>query len=279
MATASQVLAVAARELGYSRWDDPEDGTRYGRWYAQAHGAYFGASGVPYCAMFVSWVLAQAGATPPGGAFAYVPAGINAARAAGRLVTTRQAAPGDLACFDWDDDGVADHIGIVEVNHGSWVQTIEGNTSPGSGGSQGNGGGVYRRARSWDVVCAVIRPDYSGASAPASSVLAVDAWYGPATITRTQEVVGATPDGVVSGQSTASREYLVNIGDGWEFNDGGGSQMVAAIQARLGVDPDGYMGPVTISAWQERLGVEPDEYMGPVTVCAIQTALNRGGLW
>lgn len=39
MATANDVLRIAAGELGYSRWTDPQPGTKYGRWYAQAHGS------------------------------------------------------------------------------------------------------------------------------------------------------------------------------------------------------------------------------------------------
>ena len=61
MATASEVLRIAAGEIGYSRWTDPQPGTKYGRWYAQSHGSYYGASGVPFCAMFVSWVMSRAG--------------------------------------------------------------------------------------------------------------------------------------------------------------------------------------------------------------------------
>ena len=34
MATASEVLRIAAGEIGYSRWTDPQPGTKYGRWYA-----------------------------------------------------------------------------------------------------------------------------------------------------------------------------------------------------------------------------------------------------
>lgn len=39
------------------------------------------------------------------------------------------------------------HIGIFERWSGGYVQAIEGNTSPGSAGSQDDGGGVYRRLR------------------------------------------------------------------------------------------------------------------------------------
>lgn len=39
MATAKQVLAREAAEIGYSRWDDPEQGTKYGRWMAKLTGS------------------------------------------------------------------------------------------------------------------------------------------------------------------------------------------------------------------------------------------------
>lgn len=62
MATPNDLLRIAAGEVGYSRWDDPQPGTKYGRWYAEMTGTpYFGTSGVPFCAMFVSWVLNKAG--------------------------------------------------------------------------------------------------------------------------------------------------------------------------------------------------------------------------
>ena len=150
--TAQNVLGWAAGEIGYTRWDDPEEGSKYGRWYAKRHGAYYGTSGVPFCAMGASWCATdnEDKSVLPGGDFAYVPYGINAAAREGRLVEPMtQAAPGDLVCFDWDDDGIADHVGIVEANYGSWLQTIEFNTSSGAAGSQSNGGGVWRR---WESI-------------------------------------------------------------------------------------------------------------------------------
>ena len=38
-------------------------------------------------------------------------------------------APGDLIFFDWDGDGVSEHVGIVERAEGGVVYTIEGNSS------------------------------------------------------------------------------------------------------------------------------------------------------
>ena len=152
MATASEVLRIAAGEIGYSRWTDPQPGTKYGRWYAQSHGSYYGASGVPFCAMFVSWVMSRAGQAFPGLPAAYVPYVLSAGRS--RAVTTRSAKPGDIVIFNWDG-GVVDHIGFVEANHGSYIQTIEGNT---------NNGRVARRTRAWNTIAAILRPAYSGSA-------------------------------------------------------------------------------------------------------------------
>lgn len=63
---------------------------------------------------------------------------------------TASPRPGDLVLY-----GVAGqespHIGQFERWSGGYVQAIEGNTSPGTAGSQDDGGGVYRRLRptSW----------------------------------------------------------------------------------------------------------------------------------
>lgn len=163
MATASDVLRIAAGEIGYTRWDDELNGTRYGRWYAEKTGnSYYGTNGVPYCAMFVSWVFAQAGQSMPGLPTASCSVIVANNRGTSRSKTVSQARPGDIVLFDWNPsagDG-ADHVGIVESNHGSYLTTIEGNTSSGTSGSQSNGGGVWRRTRAYSTVYAIYRPVY-----------------------------------------------------------------------------------------------------------------------
>lgn len=275
MATASEVLRIAAGEIGYSRWTDPQPGTKYGRWYAQSHGSYYGASGVPFCAMFVSWVMSRAGQAFPGLPAAYVPYVLSAGRS--RAVSTRSAKPGDIVIFNWDG-GVVDHIGFVEANHGSYIQTIEGNT---------NNGRVARRTRAWNTIAAILRPAYSGsatssgggtASSGGTGRLTVDGSCGPATIRRWQQVMGTSVDGIISGQyrpdgRTWGRPALV---DSCVRYGGGGSNLIRAVQRKLSLTADGLLGPATIRALQKHLGVAQDSWFGPGTARALQSRLNTG---
>lgn len=203
----------------------------------------------------------------------------HAARTKRRLLADVEAArAGDLVCFDWDDDGEADHVGIVEINAGSYLQTIEFNTSPGSGGSQGNGGGVYRRTRDWDSVTAVIRPYYDQSASTVGS-LYEDGYWGPRTTAALQQILGTPIDGIVSSQELTNRKLMPACTDGWEWEtDPEGSTVIAAMQTRLGVTSDGIMGPATINALSARYGIENDGTLGApsMTVAFMQSALNNG---
>ena len=117
--TVEDVLRIAAGEVGYSRWSDPERGTKYGRWFARKVGeAYYGSNDVPYCAMFSSWVLDQAKVSCAGFPDAYCPTMLAAAERSGATVPPTQARPGDIVFYDWGGDGETDHVGIVVANHG-----------------------------------------------------------------------------------------------------------------------------------------------------------------
>lgn len=154
MATASDVLRIARAEVGYCRYNDPERGTKYGRWYeseVDGPGGYdYGANGVAYCAMFASWVLAQAGVSCAGMPGAYCPSIHHS-----QTLAAPQLRPGDLVLFDWENDNVDDHIGIVASNDAATkkIATIEGNTS---------GGRVAERTRAYSTICGGIRPAYDG---------------------------------------------------------------------------------------------------------------------
>ncbi len=67
------------------------------------------------------------------------------------------ARPGDLVGLF----GESTHVAMVEKRVPGGLQTLEGNTSPGNGGSQAAGGGVWRRTRPDSAVVYVVRPDWS----------------------------------------------------------------------------------------------------------------------
>lgn len=113
--------------------------------------AWYGLVG-PWCAMAVTEayvVGASSKAFVKGSRYAYVPYLEGDARAGrNNLSITLDPQQGDVVCFDWDNDGTADHVGLFDhwlVRSNGTFQTIEGNTS---GSSNSNGGEVQRRERS-----------------------------------------------------------------------------------------------------------------------------------
>jgi hypothetical protein len=89
------------------------------------------------------------GGTMLGGGTASVGMFRDWARSMGYIVT--RPFRGDHVLFQFTSDTWPDHIGIVEkvlrLGPVLILQTLEGNTSPDAGGSQSDGGGVYRRRR------------------------------------------------------------------------------------------------------------------------------------
>lgn len=161
MATAQDVLRIARGELGYYAPDDPEAGSKYGRWMADLTGEEWlrgPSKDIWWCNMFVSWVLAQAGVETPG----YPSYNTDVTLSAGpALVYREDLMPGDIVIWDWNGDGATDHVGIVEEHTtGTLGQliTIEGNKN----------NAVKRVDRSdvWGYVRACIRPNYAGVSNP-----------------------------------------------------------------------------------------------------------------
>jgi hypothetical protein len=92
-------------------------------------------------------------------------------------------ARGDLVCYDFDGDGrFNDHIGLVVKVRGvgptMTLQTVEGNTSSGMAGSQGDGDGVFLRRRvvsAKSVQFVRIPGEVAGAVVPAKPVVAAAA--------------------------------------------------------------------------------------------------------
>ena len=144
--TASEILKIAAADIGYTESPKNSNKTKYGKWY--------GMDGQPWCMMAVQYWFDQVGAPLP-----FKTASCSALERWYRNnkpdSVYDDAKPGDIVIYDFG------HTGIVESVAEETITAIEGNTSASANGSQNNGGGVYRKKRSKVLATAFIRPDYT----------------------------------------------------------------------------------------------------------------------
>lgn len=99
-------------------------GTPYWSWYGFS-------SRVEWCACFVSWCGNQCGYIDSGAMpkFSYCPNGADWFKARNQWRDRSYLpSPGDIIFFDWQGDGVTDHVGIVQSCDGRTVYTVEGNS-------------------------------------------------------------------------------------------------------------------------------------------------------
>ena len=112
------MIEIAATQIGNVV------GEPYWSWYG------FG-SRVEWCACFVSWVAEQCGYIDAGviPRFAWCPSGEQWFKGRdGWQDSGYTPRPGDIIFFDWESDGLRDHVGIVESVIDGKVNTIEGNS-------------------------------------------------------------------------------------------------------------------------------------------------------
>ncbi len=113
------IVAVALSQVGNV------GGEPYWSWYGFS-------SRVSWCACFVSWCGDQCGYIDAGiiPKFSYCDAGIDWFKSRGQWQGRNYVpAPGDIIFFDPDDNGSANHVGIVESCDGTYIYTIEGNAN------------------------------------------------------------------------------------------------------------------------------------------------------
>lgn len=112
--------------------------TKYGKWY--------GINPDAWCAMFVSWCAAQAGAGDIIPRHASCTLGIEAFKRLGRWKPRKSymPKPGDIIYFG-TASGAPQHVGIVWAVTGGRVYTVEGNTSAGEDVVIANGGAVAEK--------------------------------------------------------------------------------------------------------------------------------------
>ena len=220
---------------------------------------------------------------------------------------------GDNVLFDWTLDGVIDHVGASWPDPNAVAyRSVEGNTSPGTAGSQSNGGGAWVRYRTkpairgWVDMRTVLawmidtgRWDGKISTAGITSskphvtqtltktdrqyMLDVDGVRGGATNARWQQVMGTPIDGRIDRPSTcvkATQRFL---------NAQVASAHIRNLTGKSALDVDGYYEPATIKVLQFVLfnwyaqevfgrkinvGRDCDGVEGPQTVKLLQHALN-----
>lgn len=147
MATPEDLLAIARAEVGN------QSGAKYWNWYRDTLrpdiGPYINGMLTPYCAGFVSYVLAHAHVSCP--CFPDLCTFDERCDFEGRHVDKYDLRPGDVVTFDWDWDGRGDHTGFCTGRYDWGIATIEGNTS---------GGVVAEKQQVWDNIICGVRPRY-----------------------------------------------------------------------------------------------------------------------
>ena len=152
MATISELLDIARRQIGVKECPPNSNNVRYNTWY---YGREVSGAAYPWCVVFAQWVFDQAGMKLPVRT-ASCGALMRSAQSAGCWVT-KGYQPGDVVIYDFPGGAATDHCGIVESVDGTYISAIEGNTSS---TSDADGGAVERRARKFAQIVGAVRPSY-----------------------------------------------------------------------------------------------------------------------
>lgn len=114
-----KIVQIALTQEGNS------GGKPYWSWYGCS-------SRIEWCACFVSWCADQCGYIDSGmiPKFSYCPAGVDWFKSKNAWQNgSYTPKPGDIIFFDWDNDNISDHVGIVVKEENGRVYTIEGNSN------------------------------------------------------------------------------------------------------------------------------------------------------
>lgn len=203
-------------------------------------------NGAAWCNAFVDYVANEGGDSSlyfNGSKMTYCPTSMRWCQNNLAQIPIYLALPMDIIYFDWEPNGVPNHIGFVRERKSDLeVYTIEGNTS---------GGIVAQKTRTEKYVCGVFRPHFKPSGVDASKRLSVDGYFGYNTIAVMQRWLGVTADGIL------------------------GKGTVKALQKRVGVSQDGSWGTKTSKAVQRIIGTTQDGAFGPKSVKAFQSYLNK----
>lgn len=216
-------------------------------------------SGANYCDALVTWLFYKEGVKNlfcNGTKQTYCPTSMKLCYKELADIPIYIALPGDVIFFDWEPNGLPNHIGIVRERVSDLeIDTVEGNTS-----GYGTTGVVANKTRTYYIektkkvqIPAVFRPHFSVEKAEydVNKPLVVDGLFGFNTIALTQKLLGITVDAIL------------------------GKGTVKALQKIAGTPADGSWGPNTTKAIQKMVGTKVDGFFGPASCRAYQQWLNK----
>lgn len=242
MKTNKELLAVAVKQIG-------NGGSKY-RNYVHAGGSW--------CDMFVFWLFDANGCGTllpwKGQQRTYCPSSITWCNKNLAQIPMYWAMPCDPIYFDWDKNGVPNHIGIVETKVSTdAIKTIEGNT---------DGGKVARKTRNAKYIQGVFRPHFVPGTTFKDKVLSVDGDFLWQSIGGTQKCLK------ILGYYSGAIDMIL------------GKATVRGIQALCGAKQDGAFGPGTAGQLQTFLKKKGyytgkiDKAFGKQSTMALQRFVN-----
>lgn len=233
----TEQLAIALKYVGYG-------GSKFRKFCGLPAGA-------AWCDAFVTTIFAEAGNASlfcNGTKQTYCPTTIKWCQKNLASVPPYLALPSDIIFFDWEPNGIPNHIGFVrERKDCDSIYTIEGNT---------DGSRCAKKLRNTKYVCGIFRPHFKASYK--IGTLEVDGLYGYNSIAMTQKALKAK--GLYSGDVDGI------LGQG----------TVKGIQKLCGATPiDGLWGTGTSKKLQKFLGVKQDGLFGKESVKALQRWVNK----
>lgn len=231
MTTNKQLIKIALNHLG-------EGGAKFRKFAGLP-------SGAAWCNAFVDYIAYQGDVEHlyfNGVKETYCPHSIKWCEKNLAQIPPYLAMPADIIYFDWEKNGVPNHIGLVRDKVStSTIATVEGNT---------NGSVVAKKNRSTGYVQAIFRPHFNATGLKLGRI-EVDGDFGYSSIGNLQRALGIQVDGIL------------------------GKGTVKALQTRAGVKADGHWGKGTSKAVQKMVGATVDGEFGPKSVKCLQKWVNK----
>ena len=231
MTTNKQLIKIALNHLG-------EGGAKFRKFAGLP-------SGAAWCNAFVDYIAYQGDVEHlyfNGVKETYCPHSIKWCEKNLAQIPPYLAMAGDIIYFDWEKNGVPNHIGLVRDKVStSTIATVEGNT---------NGSVVAKKNRSTGYVQAIFRPHFIATGLKLGRI-EVDGDFGYSSIGNLQRALGIQVDGIL------------------------GKGTVKALQTRAGVKADGHWGKGTSKAVQKMVGATVDGEFGVKSVKCLQKWVNK----